>query len=103
MRRGDYRRWHDLLAASTALAYGPGRAPSVRIHPTTGKRDVEDALMNGELLGRVALVTGGARGIGLAIATRLASAGAPVAIPCSNRAALPQRNPTRAPSPPPAP
>ena len=36
--------------------------------------------MSGELAGRVAIVTGGAEGIGLAIARALAAAGAPIAV-----------------------
>src|SRR5690348_6060209 len=64
------------LEVSRTMAYDPGETPDRDRMPGVGPNDMNDI----DLRHRTAVVTGGARGIGLAIAQRLASSGARVAI-----------------------
>src|SRR5512144_1258922 len=71
-------RRDPLPTAALRVRKASGRRPTRR--ETSGTGHSEDVVIRADLSGRVAVVTGGARGIGAAISRRLAASGATVVV-----------------------
>ncbi len=77
---------YQWVKKSLDTAFVQGRVSYQSIHNESPNLIKENKIMNRKLEGKIALITGGSRGIGAAIAKRLASDGANVAITYSKGA-----------------